>query len=58
MAKAHKRANLEFDAEELDRIDEAARAVGMSRAAWVKKACRELLARQTRQQRRGRQPTS
>ena len=48
MAKALKCANIQFDAEELDRIDAAARDAGMSRAAFVKTACRELIKRQER----------
>lgn len=48
MPKAVKRITLDFDAEDLDRIDEAARAVHMSRAAWIKEACQERLERQQR----------
>ena len=48
MPKAVKRITLDFDAEALDRIDEAARAVAMSRAGWIKGACQERLDRQQR----------
>jgi len=56
VAKAVKQISLQFDAAELDTIDAAARAIGMSRAGWIKEACRERLARQERRargQRRG-----
>ena len=52
MVKAVKQISLQFDAAELDGIDAAARAVGMSRAGWIKEACQERLARQERQSRK------
>lgn len=52
MPKAVKRITLDFDAEALDRIDEVARAVNMSRAAWIKEACQERLERQQRRTKR------
>jgi len=53
VVKAVKQISLQFEAEELDRIDAAARAAGMSRAGWIKAACRERMERQQRQERRG-----
>lgn len=44
--KTYRKISMEWDAAELDAVDAAATAAGMSRTAWIKKACRELIARQ------------
>ena len=48
VVKAVKQISLQFDAEELDAFDAAAKAAGMSRASWIRQACRELMERQQR----------
>ena len=47
MPKATVQITLRVAPEDLERIDDAARAVGMSRSAWVQAACRERYKRQT-----------
>lgn len=49
MPKAYTQITLRFEVDELERVDAAAEAAGMSRAAFIREACRERMERQKRE---------
>jgi hypothetical protein len=52
MPKAYTQITLRFEVDELERVDAAAKAAGMSRAAWIRAACEERIERQKRAKQR------